>query len=561
MKFEWVALLTLSVLLVANVTVTFAVILSQSQLFVFLPVVRLRQRPIELILLFDKTSCVFLTTVTLISVSVFVFSRSYISADKFYIRFSVLLLSFVISMLVLILCPNLFSILLGWDGLGVSSYLLVIYYNREKSYNAGIVTALTNRLGDVIIIRAIGLLASQGHWNTIVSEIDFLSDRLLQSILVVGCFTKSAQIPFSAWLPAAIAAPTPVSSLVHSSTLVTAGVYVLIRHTEHIDRFAVSDLVIITGMGTIIIARTSALAESDMKKMVALSTLSQLGVIIISIGLGWILISFIHLVIHAYFKAIIFIRTGNAIHVSNNYQSCSKTGSLILSTPLNSSSLVCGGFSLAGAPFAAAFFSKEPILESMLQNPRCSLYDYLLILTGVALTVMYTSRFIRSVIRGIRKLEAPMLITESDSCIDRSVKILFAPSFTSGVVMRSRYRWFRNKLILYPDLWKLSALIIILGGVVLAISYSRTTLQGPSHHYHYNMWAMPSFSSSLLNTGAFSARGSSHVTNFSLPILSIVSVIESTRGGPMLLLIESKLVFRLIVLIPIVVLIVLIIRI
>ena len=215
----------------------------------------------------------------------------------------------------------------------------------------------------------------------------------------------------------------------------------------------------------------------------------------------------------------------------------------------------------AYATFAAAFFSKEPILESMLQNPRCSLYDYVLILTGVALTVMYTSRFIRSVIRGIRKLEAPMLITESDSCIDRSVKILFAPSFTSGVVMRSRYRWFRNKLILYPDLWKLSALIIILGGVVLAISYSRTTLQGPSHHYHYNMWAMPSFSSSLLNTGAFSARGSSHVTNFSLPILSIISVIESTRGGPMLLLIESKLVFRLIVLIPIVVLIVLIIRI
>lgn len=143
--------------------VTFAVLLSQSQLFIFLPVIRLGQSPIELILLFDKTSCVFLTTVTLISVSVFTFRRSYISGDKFYTRFSTLLLSFVISMLVLILCPNLFRILLGWDGLGVSSYLLVIYYNSEKSYNAGIVTALTNRLGDIIIIIAIGLLASQGH--------------------------------------------------------------------------------------------------------------------------------------------------------------------------------------------------------------------------------------------------------------------------------------------------------------------------------------------------------------------------------------------------------------
>lgn len=243
-----------------------------------------------------------------------------------------------------------------------------------------------------------------------------------------------------------------MSSLVHSSTLVTAGVYVLIRHTEHIDRFAISDVIMITGIATIVMARLSALAESDIKKIVALSTLSQLGVMVISIGLGWMLMSFMHLVIHAFFKAIIFIRTGNAIHVSNNYQSCSKTGSLMISTPLNSSSLVCGGFSLAGAPFAAAFFSKEPILESMLQNPGCSLYDYVIILLGVALTTMYTARFITAVIRGLRKLQSFMLINEDDSYIDSRVQILFIPSFTSGVIISTRYAWFSNKIILYPDL-------------------------------------------------------------------------------------------------------------
>lgn len=148
------------------------------------------------------------------------------------------------------------------------------------------VTAITNRLGDILIIIRAAIILSLGTWVTKVNRFEFDRNLFLQAMISVGCFTKRAQIPFSAWLPAAIAAPTPVSSLVHSSTLVTAGVYVLIRHIENLYIFISQDLIVIRGMITIIIASVSALGETDMKKIVALSTLRQLGIIVGRIGIG-----------------------------------------------------------------------------------------------------------------------------------------------------------------------------------------------------------------------------------------------------------------------------------
>lgn len=148
------------------------------------------------------------------------------------------------------------------------------------------VTAITNRLGDILIIVRAAIILSIGTWVTKINRFEFDRNLFLQAMISVGCFTKRAQIPFSAWLPAAIAAPTPVSSLVHSSTLVTAGVYVLIRHIENLYIFISQDLIVIRGMITIIIASVSALGETDMKKIVALSTLRQLGIIVGRIGIG-----------------------------------------------------------------------------------------------------------------------------------------------------------------------------------------------------------------------------------------------------------------------------------
>merc|ERR1711874_439187 len=186
----------------------------------------------------------------------------------------------------------------------------------------------------------------------------------------------------------AIAAPTPVSSLVHSSTLVTAGVYLLFRHLNELLRFSYFNFVLIAGTATMIIARFSALNEKDIKKIVALSTLRQLGLIITSLGSGWIFIGFFHLIIHAFFKAIIFIRVGNLIHFSQFYQAIKNSGRSLFSSPFNRSTLVLARIRLCGGPFAAAFFSKEPIIEWSVHSGSYSGL-YLNMLVSVFMTIIY----------------------------------------------------------------------------------------------------------------------------------------------------------------------------
>lgn len=194
------------------------------------------------------------------------------------------------------------SLILGWDGLGVTSYLLVIFYQRSKSYRAGIITALTNRLGDVGLLISIILILPYGTWNFLIyndSRVEL--SLILARLIILSACTKSAQMPFSAWLPAAMAAPTPVSALVHSSTLVTAGVYLLIRINILLVRFEILEILIMLGTFTIFIAGGAAMFEMDIKKIIALSTLSQLGAMVMGLGMGSPTMAYFHLLSHAFF--------------------------------------------------------------------------------------------------------------------------------------------------------------------------------------------------------------------------------------------------------------------
>merc|ERR1712156_1045907 len=186
--------------------------------------------------------------------------------------------------MLLILSPNILRILIGCDGLGVRSYLLVIYYNSPKSYNSGIITFMSNRIGDALIIGSLAFFIMYPSLNLTTMR-NFLSlNPLIFLAIIIASFTKRAQLPFRAWLPAAIAAPTPVSSLVHSSTLVTAGVYLLFRNLRDLLFNRVQNLIMFLGIRTILIASVAATNEKDIKKIVALSTLSQLGLIITRLG-------------------------------------------------------------------------------------------------------------------------------------------------------------------------------------------------------------------------------------------------------------------------------------
>lgn len=355
----------------------------------------LSSKPNSFLLIVDVIRLTFIMTVLVIRSRVYRFRRYYIEREKHFRRFHLILFVFILRMAFLILSPNLIRLLLGWDGLGLRSFLLVVYYRRKKSFGAGFITALSNRVGDAFILISIALLAQTSRLN--LREIrnlnwDFYSYQVI--LLVLAFFTKRAQIPFRAWLPAAIAAPTPVSALVHSSTLVTAGVYVLIRFNSLSEMWVwASKAILVVGSLTMFMARLRAFFERDIKKIVALSTLSQLGVIIVRIGIQEHYLRFFHLLAHAFFKALLFIASGVFIHNSNNYQDLRFMGRKTLSLPLSSSMALISSGRLCGLPFISAFYSKESVLELLIVSEQFYIM-YIIFLLGVGMTLFYRIRFV-----------------------------------------------------------------------------------------------------------------------------------------------------------------------
>lgn len=299
---------------------------------------------------------------------------------------------FVISITALIVSPNIISILLGWDGLGLVSYALVIYYQNIKSFNAGMLTALSNRIGDVIILLSIALMRSSGRFNfTHIDKFETPTWGLVAVLVTIAACTKSAQIPFSAWLPAAMAAPTPVSALVHSSTLVTAGVYLLIRFSCPLIATGLNKPLMMISILTMLMAGIGANLETDLKKVIALSTLRQLGLIIIRIGLGAVKLAYFHMLSHALFKALLFMCAGNIIHCRGDTQDLRKLGGISLQIPITCVCINTANLALCGAPFLAGFYSKDLILETLLGSPNAHLPITIAIL-ATALTVTYSLR-------------------------------------------------------------------------------------------------------------------------------------------------------------------------
>lgn len=339
----------------------------------------------------DWISTMFFRFVALISSSVCYYRKSYIEKDKNFRLFIFLVILFVISIFFIVFRLNLVSIILGWDGLGVISYILVIYYKNEKSRRSGIITALRNRVGDAALLLRVACFLEIGRWNYIF--MNYINRRWVYWLIVLAAITKRAQIPFSAWLPAAIAAPTPVRALVHSSTLVTAGVYLLIRFRDLFKSLIVMNLLIYLGMITTVIARIVALFEVDFKKVVALSTLSQLGIIITTLSFGFANLAFIHLLTHAVFKALLFICSGKVIHNISGYQDIRKIGGLFFNLPVTSILINLSRFALCGVPFLSGFYSKDLIIENILILDNF-FFNYVIFTIIVGLSASYSFRLV-----------------------------------------------------------------------------------------------------------------------------------------------------------------------
>lgn len=344
---------------------------------------------IEFVLYIDWISLIFFGLVSVISRSVLLYRGSYIRRDKNIRCFIFLVFIFVIRIFFMVFSLNLISLILGWDGLGVISYVLVIYYNNEKSRAAGIITALSNRIGDSAIILRIACLVEIGRWRFILQD---CKRRVYLLILIsMAAITKRAQIPFSAWLPAAIAAPTPVRALVHSSTLVTAGVYLLIRFSLFLEGRLALRILFFLGLVTTFIARIRALFEVDLKKVVALSTLRQLGIIVRTLAIGLSEIAFIHLLTHAMFKALLFIGRGKIIHRVIDRQDVRSIGGLFNNLPFRGIVINLSNYALCGIPFLAGFYSKDLIVEVVFMEDLF-LIKYIIYIFLVGLSIRYSFR-------------------------------------------------------------------------------------------------------------------------------------------------------------------------
>nr|YP_009350462.1 NADH dehydrogenase subunit 5 [Macrotermes carbonarius]AQP27099.1 NADH dehydrogenase subunit 5 [Macrotermes carbonarius] len=351
--------------------------------------------------LFDWMSLLFMGFVFIISSLVILYSDDYMFGDLNIFRFILLVLMFVVSMMFLIVSPNMISILLGWDGLGLVSYLLVIYYQNVSSYGAGMLTVLSNRIGDVALLMVIAWMINFGSWS-FVYYLDFLSGSvemgLISVLVVLAAMTSSAQIPFSSWLPAAMAAPTPVSALVHSSTLVTAGVYLLIRFSPSFGLWLNIFLLLVSGL-TMFMAGLGANFEYDLSSIIALSTLSQLGLMIMTISIGLSGLAFFHLLTHALFSALLFMCAGGVIHSMGDSQDIRFMGGLSVCMPFTSSCLMVSNFALCGMPFLSGFYSSDFILE-MFSMGYVNVFGFFLLFLSTGLTVCYSFRLFYFVMCG-----------------------------------------------------------------------------------------------------------------------------------------------------------------
>nr|QIV24751.1 NADH dehydrogenase subunit 5 [Toxeutes arcuatus] len=482
-------------------------IIQDYSLIIELDLVSLNSSDIVMSILLDWMSLLFMSFVLFISSMVIFYSEEYMSGDLNLNRFVLLVVMFVVSMMLLIISPNLISILLGWDGLGLVSYCLVIYFQNVKSFNAGMLTALSNRVGDVALLMSIAWMLNYGSWNYIF-YLDFAKSdfpmMLISYLVVLAALTKSAQIPFSSWLPAAMAAPTPVSSLVHSSTLVTAGVYLLIRFSISFSQNIMFILLFISMM-TMFMSGLGANFEFDLKKIIALSTLSQLGLMISILALGDCCLAFYHLLTHALFKALLFMCAGNMIHSMGGLQDIRFMGGLVTQLPLTTSFFSICNFSLCGLPFLSGFYSKDLIVEFMSMS-YLNLFVYLVFYLSVGLTVCYSFRLTYYALTGDFNFLSLNNLSEENFVMLKGMGglisfVVFSGSLLFWLIFPSPY------FICLPFFLKIMALLTIIFGMWLGYETSKFSLSYSLYSLKFvaqsvflgSMWNMPIISTLGIN--------------------------------------------------------------
>ncbi len=367
----------------------------------------------------DALSSVMLVVVTLISSLVHIYSIGYMSHDPHKPRFMAYLSLFTFAMLTLVTSDNFLQLFFGWEGVGLCSYFLIGFWFKKDSANAAAIKAfIVNRVGDfgfALGIFLIFYLFGTVNYNevfllipkTLDQEIYFLginlkSIDLICILLFMGAMGKSAQFLLHTWLPDAMEGPTPVSALIHAATMVTAGVFLVVRCSPIFEYSQIAlNIICIVGMTTAFFAATVALVQNDIKKIIAYSTCSQLGYMFFAAGIGAYNVAIFHLFTHAFFKALLFLGAGSVIHSLNSEQDIRKMGGIWRKLPYSWGLMIVGTLALTGFPFFSGFYSKEAIIEfAYLKGNTLGYYVVVIGIFTALLTAIYSWRLVFKTFHG-----------------------------------------------------------------------------------------------------------------------------------------------------------------
>ena len=403
--------------------------------------------------LVDEFSAIMLSIVLLISFLVHIYSIAYMKDESDFKRFFSYIALFTFSMILLVMSNNLIQLFIGWEGVGLVSYLLIgFFYKKKSAIKANLKAFLINRIGDMFFILGIAMiyaLLDSFDYKTIFLNIDSTNLDNLKTyfgfgyidlaclFLFIGAMAKSAQIPLHVWLPDSMEGPTPISALIHAATMVTAGIFMVGRLSPlfELTDFT-TDFILVVGASTAFFMGLIAIFENDIKRVIAYSTISQLGYMVAALGINAYTASFFHLYTHAFFKALLFLCAGSIIMSLHHNQDITKMGGLKSKLPITFYCFVIGTLCIIGFPLTSGFFSKDLILEIMLYNSsNISFVAYIMLLLGAFVTTIYSLRLLFIVFYGNYRGDSSDVIHEQSNFILIPLIILAVLSIFSGYLI------------------------------------------------------------------------------------------------------------------------------